>query len=458
MSEILHRLALPAKSVWAPMKRQIRFATVGRRLTMADLTVLAPQNEPYRQDTPANHAMGQWFAEQVERLLRPDQAVHLRGLHYRLISSTAIMKLDGMPYSNTNDDWIWLSTKASKSARWLRYVPWERIVDERNEAPRIYDDGIAVACEPRKAQMHAGYDIEIPDLDELLPGISFGGGYKARQPFRIVLIGEKTSLSEVLDPIARLKAVELLLPTGDISDTMIYDMAHRAAADGRPLVVLYFSDFDPSSHHMPTCMSRKLMAFRDIAFPDLRVVGVYDVALRIDQVLEHELPEFFLKETETRAGVWRARWGREQTEIDALAALRPEVLRDITLAALRPFFDNTLADRQRDLNLAYQGTLYNWLQNYLDTSAFGDELTIKAYRQAVVDAAKQLDAAQRSAADTMLNAMDNTPDLPDEATGRAEPILSVDPPTLIYTSDDDWKTATLKLIERKRLIDAGGAQ
>jgi len=37
--------------------------------------------------------------------------------------------------------------------------------------------------------------------------------------------------------------------------------------------------------------------------------------------------------------------GHEQTEIDALAALRPDALRRITLDALAPFYDFTLDER-----------------------------------------------------------------------------------------------------------------
>jgi hypothetical protein len=52
-----------------------------------------------------------------------------------------------------------------------------------------------------------------------------------------------------------------------------------------------------------------------------------------------------LKEKELRADQWRARWGVEQTEIDALATLRPEVLRQIAREKLDPFFDHGLKAR-----------------------------------------------------------------------------------------------------------------
>ena len=37
----------------------------------------------------------------------------------------------------------------------------------------------------------------------------------------------------------------------NISDTMVYQMAKIGAEDGRPMVVLYFADADPSGWNMP---------------------------------------------------------------------------------------------------------------------------------------------------------------------------------------------------------------
>jgi hypothetical protein len=39
-------------------------------------------------------------------------------------------------------------------------------------------------------------------------------------------------------------------------------MAKRASEDGRPAVVFYFSDFDPSGHQMPISVARKLRPSR----------------------------------------------------------------------------------------------------------------------------------------------------------------------------------------------------
>lgn len=53
-----------------------------------------------------------------------------------------------------------------------------------------------------------------------------------------------------------------------------------------------------------------------------------------------------MKETERRADKWRARFGVEQTEIDALATLRPQQLAQIVEEAVAPYWDQTLDDRR----------------------------------------------------------------------------------------------------------------
>jgi hypothetical protein len=44
------------------------------------------------------------------------------------------------------------------------------------------------------------------------------------QHYRIILFGEKTSLSPILRPIAERIGAEMILPTGEASDTLIAEM------------------------------------------------------------------------------------------------------------------------------------------------------------------------------------------------------------------------------------------
>ena len=212
-----HRPPAWCRTMNGALRSRIEAATAASGLGLCDLTVLATQNDPYRYDTPAGHRDGQWFAEQIARFV-PAGRIHLRGLHYRLVVSGDVKKPDGKPYINTDADWLFLE-KVAKAARWLGYVLFDRITDQRNDAPQIF----VPDPEPARAWLSSG-EIYQWDLDDLLPGINCSG-FDARQPYRIVMIGEKSSLREILRPIAENVGGELLLPTGEATDTMIGEMA-----------------------------------------------------------------------------------------------------------------------------------------------------------------------------------------------------------------------------------------
>lgn len=303
---------------------------------LKDLTVLANQNDPFRVDTPARHRDGQWLADTADRLGLGDRKIHLRGLHYMIIGEP---KPDGTPYTNTDSDWRWLAGTAGKAARWLGYIPFDQIRDERNAEPvvRIFEEQ-----EP-EPYITVGIDVDIPAADDITPWIGVAN-FDAVQPYKLVIFGEKSSLDDVLGPIAETYKADLYLPTGEISDTYLHQMAQIGAEDGRPMVVLCFSDADPSGWQMPISIARKLQAFKVLKYDDL-TFEVHRVALTPDQVREYGLPSTPLKAKERRADRWRDAMGVEQTEIDALGSLRPDLLRQIARDAIAPFYDSDLGRR-----------------------------------------------------------------------------------------------------------------
>jgi hypothetical protein len=335
--------------VTATLREVLEAAQVEHELSMKDLTVLAVQNDPFRIDTAAGHRDGEWLAINAERLIG-QRPIHLRGLHYALVTDSTT-KPNGETYRNTDKDWTWLQEKAADAARWLGYIPFDRIVDQRNNAPEVR---IFTAPQTRP-YVSIGVDVEIPDADDIEPYVGAyhdaddgtgrsASGFGAAQPYKLVLVGEKSSLSEVLAPIARTYKADLYLPTGCMSDTLLHRMARTGAPDGRPMGVFYFADCDPAGWNMAIETARKLQALRTLLFPDLEF-EVYRVAPTPDHVREYGLPSTPLKDTEKRGDKWRAAMGVEQTEIDALASLQPDLLREIAWAALDPFFDHTLEDR-----------------------------------------------------------------------------------------------------------------
>lgn len=318
----------------SPLRARLEKAAAGLGVPLKALTVLDKDNDPFRTDVPARHRDGKWLADAAAELGLGSRPIHCRGLHYMLIGWP---KPDGSPYRNVDRDWAWLVNDAAKASRFLGYLPFGQIVDQRNAAPVIRE----FKPPSPSAYLSTGIDVEIPgDITPELRAWDFRG----TQPYRIVMIGEKSSLEPVLGPLAQAYEADLYLPTGECTDAMLHRMAEAGHADGRPMRVLYFSDCDPAGWQMPISVSRKLQAFETAFFPGLDF-EVHRIALTPDQVAEFGLPSTPLKETERRADRWRQAMGVQQTEVDALASLRPDLLEQIARQALDGFYDRSLAAR-----------------------------------------------------------------------------------------------------------------
>lgn len=137
--------------------------------SLKDLTVLAEQRDPFRLDTPANHRLGEWLAATASRLGLGDRQIHPRGLHYMLLGQP---KRDGAPYENTDKDWVWVDEKAVKAARWLGYIPFAQITDQRNAEPVIRE----FSRPAPGAYLSTDLNIELPDdIEPVLYTLDFHG-------------------------------------------------------------------------------------------------------------------------------------------------------------------------------------------------------------------------------------------------------------------------------------------
>jgi hypothetical protein len=220
----------------------------------------------------------------------------------------------------------------------------------------------------------------------------------------------------------------------------MHRMAKDAAADGRPLVVFTFSDFDPAGYwDMPTAIGRKLQALRDLLFPDLEFTVVH-VALGPDQVRRLELPSSPLKEGESRAAKWLELYGSEQTEIDALATLRPDELERIARAAVAPYFD---ADLQRRVTLAeaiWQRQARTEIAGQIDEDRLDG---LKARAAAGLDALREVNADL----DAMASEIEaiGPPDLPEPDLDALEAAQASARDSVLIDSDMDFPEATKRL-------------
>jgi hypothetical protein len=413
--------------------------------SLADLTVLSAQVDPYRLDTPAGHRDGKWAASQLARAYHSGKQAHLRGLHYAMVIKKrgvkkTFKKPDGTIYRNTFEDWQWLTASAVKAARWLGYIPFDRFKDQRNPDPVVYR-------RPRPSPQ-PWIATGLPDID--LDGIEptpHTLAFEPRHAFQSVIFGEKASLEEVLTPLAEKHESDLYLASGEISDTLIYRIAKDADDDGRPLVVFIVADCDPAGWQMAVSIGRKLQAFRDLLFPNLRFELV-QAALTVEQVKELDLPSTPLKESEKRAARWKEAFGIEQTEIDTL--LTPEeldrnTLHDLVDGVMADYHDDTLADRVSEAESEWTDAAQEAIDQTIDADRLAEILRDAESLKGDID---DINERLRDLVDDVVLPPIDVPQAEDaESTRHA-----------LVSIDQDWVEATRALIAHKSYGYGGDAE
>jgi hypothetical protein len=222
--------------------------------------------------TPGRRAAAEWFAG-IWDGLAPTGPVHLRRLHYALVSSAApVPKRPGTPgvYSNTDRDWNDL-VSAATTARELDLVPAARFVDRRaGEPPYIFEPNdedsdadvfvhSAIEYPPREDSVIAvsSPTYEFPNL----PGLHVTPP-RVAEPYVIEIWIEKSTMNDVLVPLARARGVTLVTGMGELSLTHCHQFVERVLEHGRATRILYVSDFDPAGNGMPASSSRPPTATR----------------------------------------------------------------------------------------------------------------------------------------------------------------------------------------------------
>jgi hypothetical protein len=147
------------------------------------------------------------------------------------------------------------------------------------------------------------------------------------QPYQIYLGVEKNGIVEQLSAwFGRDYGIPILAFGGYASQTYVDDISRKMASDGRPSVLIYAGDFDPSGISIP----RDFLARCRFDYFDR-------IALNDEQVDEYRLPENYGKESDTRANGFVKEFGRLcQVELDAL---EPMTLRGLYDQALGKYLD-----------------------------------------------------------------------------------------------------------------------
>jgi hypothetical protein len=316
-------------------------------------TLEVTQRDPFIAGQASRRAAAEWFAELWQRFdIQP--GAHLRRIHYLLVSQEpgTVLMPDGSQYVNVDRPCYNLLNTSSLDARYLGLVPADDLVDRRNDDPVIYlpDDAAEAALTIAGGLLDnelSGF--EIPTLELSIPTIL--------QRYHTEIWCEKTTMNDVLLPLCQRFGINLITGWGELSLTACVNLVKRAVVSGRPVRILYLSDFDPAAASMPVAVSRKIE--HTLYSEQLHELDIHvrPIVLTHDQCVRYRLPRTPIKETESRAAVFEARFGEGATELDALEALHPGELARILTQEIRRYYDFDLAGRIEEVGEGVQAEL-----------------------------------------------------------------------------------------------------
>jgi len=270
----------------------------------------------------------------LDRFLKqyPGERVTVRQLFYRLVGSgemdpapCPLKDKEGHPlkprqypppgpFANTKYRYDFLIRQAG-DARELGEVDWDRFVDLL-----------------KKPIFTPGWD----SPQELLQAAveQYHRNRQEGQPLLIELWAEKNALKGLLEPIAEQFSITCLNSMGQFSKTVLREAVDRFEEDGRPVLILYVGDWDPSGKEsIEGNIVKKLRMYSHQRLnPEVR-----RIAITKDQALKRKLPPAMAKEKDTSTKRFIEKHGKEAWEVEALS---PTDLRKIIESAIKDAMDN----------------------------------------------------------------------------------------------------------------------
>ena len=239
-------------------------------------------------------------------LLREIKPATVRGVAYKLFTLGLIPDM-----SKRSTDKV---SKALVRAREAEALPWQWLVDETREVEQA-------------AQWHDGTVFIRSVLSQ------YRKDYWQDQPYHVEVVSEKGTVRGVLAPVLDEFGVPFRVMHGFASATVAHDMAEAINARGKPTILLYAGDWDPSG----LCMSEADLPLR-LRDYGARAFRLDRIALTKADVKAGSLPFF---PAESKRGDSRYAWfvrnyGARCWELDALD---PRTLRERVRNSILRYLD-----------------------------------------------------------------------------------------------------------------------
>jgi hypothetical protein len=229
------------------------------------LIVLSRLNDPfYLGDARMRDA--EWFAA-LYREHGFSRGVHIRRIHYRLISQEEQVRLpDGSNYENTERCYDTLG-RAAQSACYAGLVDAGDFIDQRNPEPTLFladpvdEPSVNVSGVSEFSIRSPSIDVSISPghVPDGIPDLGLLVSAECPAPYHVEIWCEKSTIDDILGPLARQYGLNVQTAVGEISTTICRELVERAGK--RPVRIIYVSDFDPAGQSMPVAAARKIEFF-----------------------------------------------------------------------------------------------------------------------------------------------------------------------------------------------------
>lgn len=280
----------------------------------------------------------------IQKFQRLGFILSVRQLYYQMVKANLIV--------NTKESYDKVK-ETINNAKLAGLVDWAAIEDRR----RTYE-GRSHWASPYAA-MQAIADQYARDRWE---------GQKYRPEFFV----EKEALEGIVERVALENDVSYLACCGYCSGTVLYDCARRIRERrkrGQETVIIYAGDHDPSGLDMSDSdIPSRLQTF--LGKYSHGPVEIRRIALNLDQISLYKPPPNFVKDTDTRYGAYKKKYGEKCWEVDAL---EPDVLMALYQAEVDEMKDAALYDKMAELEADEQQTLSRIADRFDDVAEFLSE-------------------------------------------------------------------------------------
>jgi hypothetical protein len=414
-------VSTPYQKIKEFLEERNRGVRRGERLTLEGargVLAMARKNDPFYAGQGWQMEQAEWFVASFRRLGFEGRRVHLRFHHYVASGQEPHPETgeyvqerlpDDRPYENTDESWAFIQ-EASKHARNMGLVSPASIIDRRTPRPFLNvpeepaTEPWVELSEPRLMLP----SIEVADLDPYCwegSARPLGYGYSVAHEPSLVEMWIEKSLDEADNPLIESLCdelgVNLVTGIGFMTISSVHSLLRRRAQLGKPMRILYVSDFDPAGKHMPISPARHVeFALRELRPEEKPDIRLRHLALTAEQVRELALPRQPIKESDLRKGNFERTHGEGAVELNALMhETRVSWTERMLRGAILELRDGELPEKLREAGQDAQrmlGEEMNWRvgEHHRVLAAIEEEAkeTADRYREELEDLAARLEA------------------------------------------------------------------